>query len=523
MKPIPVSTCNFPEIRQANRLYVDKTSYLYKLITDPSCDMFFMSRPRRFGKSLMISTLKAIFQGRRELFEGLDISGTDYDWKAHPVIHLDMSNCSRGNFEQFCLSLSNLIQNAMAEHNIAYNPARDYADNFGLLISSLAARGIRPVILIDEYDDPVAQLISCPEDAEKIRQTLAPLYRKLKIHDGKIRFVMITGVSKFTKLSIFSALSNLQDISLSDDYASMLGFTEAELDAYYSDYMAAQAAQMNLPTADYRAELRRMYNGYRFWRYRGENVYNPVSINLNLTQNQPAFSCYWTETGRPSILMNTLRRSDVLAIDPECVRGTTHRDFDVIDLNDISVKGLLFQTGYLTITDYNKYTKMFTLAIPNDEVRQDFSLIMASLCAKNSVTWASELGGKLLLRDWEAFFTGLKSLYAGVAYGPKEAHVCEHSYGRCLQFLLQGSGICCSPEVTQADGRTDMVCTHPCAIYIFELKVDRPAAIAMNQMERRQYAAPYAADGRPIWLVGLSFRSDTRQLADCACEPFQRQ
>lgn len=197
------------------------------------------------------------------------------------------------------------------------------------------------------------------------------------------------------------------------------------------------------------------------------------------------------------------------------------RDFDVTDLMHISLTGLLFQTGYLTIRDYNPWTDIYTLGIPDEEVRKDLTLLMASLIGKESVSWATAVGRALLLAHWDEFFKGLRALYAGVAYGPKEQRVCEYSYGRCLSFLLQGNGMACQPESVQADGRADMVCIHPCGIYIFELKVDKPAALAMDQIQKKNYAAPYAADNRPIWLIGLSFDSATRQLTDAVAECYR--
>ena len=521
MQTIPVTTSDFAQIRCDGLLYVDKTAYLHKMISDKGQKYLFISRPRRFGKSLMLSTLKAIFQGRRDLFEGLDISRTGYDWQVHPVIHLNMGFCASENYGQFAQNLPLEIERGLAETGYEYDWKRTYASNFGRAIDTLYAIGHAPVILIDEYDDPVAKTLKDIPTAEKVRSDLAAIYSQLKDRSGKIRFLMVTGVSKFTKMSIFSALSNLQDISFDDRYAAMLGFTEGELDANYSEYMAAHAARMKLDAEAYRTELKRMYNGYRFWKYEGETVYNPVSINMTMARKEPVFIGNWADTGRPSMLMNFLKRRDVLAIDPENDIKASARDFDVTDLANIPVKGLLFQTGYLTIESFNPLSQLFTLRIPDEEVRMDLALLMASLIGKDSVAWASTIGQCLLGFDWDEFFRGLKALYAGVAYGPREPRVCEYSYGRCLAFLLQGQGIVCQQEVTQADGRADMVCTHPCGIYIFELKVDKPAAIAMDQIQKKNYAAPYAADSRPVWIIGLSFDSATRQLTDAVAECFR--
>lgn len=521
MQPIPLDTSDFTYIRQHGQKYIDKTGYLHRLITDPNCHVFFLSRPRRFGKSLMISTLKAIFQGRKELFEGLDIARTDYGWTAHPVINLNMGFCASENYDQFAQNLPREIERGLAEAGYEYDESRSYANNFGHAIDVLADSGRPPVILVDEYDDPVAKTLKNIEVAERVRNDLATIYNQLKDRSGKIRFLMVTGVSKFTKMSIFSVFSNLKDISLDDRHATMLGFTEAELDRYYGDYMTAHAAVMGMDADAYRAELKRMYNGYRFGCENEETVYNPVSINIALTDQKRWFTCGWNETGCPSMLMNFLKRNDFLALDPDKGLKATARDFDVTDLARIQLKGLLFQTGYLTIKDFNPFSQTFTLGIPDAEVRRDYALLMASLIGNGTDTWASAIGQHLLCFEWDEFFSGLKALYAGVAYGSTEKRVCEYSYGRCLSFLLQGQGIVCQPEVVQADGRVDMVCVHPCGIFIFELKVGRPVGVAMDQIQRKNYAAPYAADDRPVWLVGLSFDPQTRQLVGCAKENYR--
>ena len=265
VKPITKDNCDFPTLRQSGCIYVDKTRWLAKLATDVQSRMHFLARPRRFGKSLMISTLKAMFEGRKELFKGLDIMKTGWDWKKrYPVIHLNMGMCAADKYETFDRNLPGAIEDALAGASVKYNPKETPSRNFGMAIDKLAARGAPPVILIDEYDDPVACALKNPDEAEKVRDALAPVYKQMKDRSGKIRFLMITGVSKFTKLSVFSALSSLVDISFDDDYAAMLGYTEGELDEYFSEHMEAHRKVMGLSEKAYRAEIKRLYNGYRF-------------------------------------------------------------------------------------------------------------------------------------------------------------------------------------------------------------------------------------------------------------------
>ena len=512
MKTVSKDTNDFGEIRTNGYVYVDKTAWFHKLATAEGEKMFFLARPRRFGKSLMISTLKAMFEGRKELFRGLAIMKTKWDWKKkHPVIHLNMGLCAAADYERFSANLPRCIERGLAEAGCGYDAKLTPEENFGTAIDKLAAKGKPPVILIDEYDDPVAKALKNVEVAERIRDALAPIYGQMKDRSGKIRFLMITGVSKFTKLSIFSTLSSLVDISFEDDYAAMLGYTEDELDRYFSEHMEAHRKVMGLSAKKYRDEIKRLYNGYRFWLRKGENVYNPVSINLTMANRKDEFELYWAETGKASFLMNFLKRGDVLAVDIDEPGSVVKAELDVSDLGSFPVKGMLYQTGYLTI---GKYTdRLFTLCVPDEEVRQDLSALMSGLVADKDVRWAASIGVTLRLAQWDRFFEGLEALYAGAVYGTTEGKVHELSYARCLKFLLQGQGFRVEQEVSHAGGRTDIVADHPCGTYIFELKVDKPTKLAMSQIQLKKYASPYRAVGKPVWAVALSFKSRGRKFA----------
>ncbi len=518
MQTITVDSNDFAEIRQSGYLYVDKTSWIHHLATAEGRKMFFLARPRRFGKSLMISTLKAMFQGRRDLFEGLAIMDTDWDWEKEkrPVIHINMGMCAAADYDTFASALPGCVKRALVNAGAPYDSAKVPSENFGNAIDYLSDKGTPPAILIDEYDDPVAKALKNPDVAEHVRDTLAPIYGQMKDRSGEIRFLMITGVSKFTKLSIFSTLSSLVDISFEDDYAAMLGYTEDELDRNFSEHMEAHRKVLGMTAEDYRAELRRLYNGYRFWLDEGENVYNPVSINLTMANRKKRFELYWAETGKASFLMNMLKREDMLAIDPDDLEGVPKADLDVSNLESFPVAGMLYQTGYLTIKGYDGTD--FDLCVPDEEVRQDLSALMSGLVADKDDRWAASIGVTLRRARWDKFFEGLKALYAGAVYGSTEGRPHELSYARCLKFLLQGQGFRVMQEVAHAGGRTDIVADHPCGTYVFELKVDKPPKLAMSQIQRKKYAAPYRASGKPVWAVGLSFDGKTRQFTGGVAE-----
>ena len=519
MKPILIDSSSFPELREKGCVYVDKTSWLHRLASGPNA-RFFLARPRRFGKSLMISTLKALFEGRRELFGGLAIDGTDWAWETYPVMHFNFGFAAAPTAEEFRRSFPATVQSVIAEAGGQYDSQELPSVNFGRAIDGLSAanggRGV--VILIDEYDDPVARLLHKPDEAVRVRETLAGFYGQMKDRTEKIRFLMITGVSKFTKMSVFSALSNLIDLSFQDDYAAMLGYTEEELDGFFDGHLRVHASLMGMEYEAYRAELKRWFNGYRFGRGNPATVYNPVSVGFNLAMPEPFFQNYWASTGKASMLMNFLKRGEFLDFDMESVPDLAMEDFDVTDLTDLRAVPMLYQTGYLTIRDFDPVTRWFTLAVPDEEVRQDLATLVTAFRSDRTTDWASTLGRKLLRAQWDDFFDGLKSLYAALPYGPRERRVHEFSFERALMVLLRSQGIRCRVEDRQADGRADVVAEHPCGIYLFELKVDESADAALDQLRRRRYAEPYRASDAPVWLVGLSFNRETRLLDDAKAE-----
>ena len=522
MKPIATNIADFETLRKEGLLYVDKTAHLHRLITKPGSTFFFCARPRRFGKSLSVTTLKSIFLGHREFFDGLAIAKTDYDWKPHAVIHFNWGGVEVSDLATFEETFVKAVSRSLAEAGWTYDETLRPSDNLRDAIDFFYRRdGVGPAILIDEYDDPVAKALADVDLAEKIRTRLSAIYAQFKDNSGKIRFLYITGVSKFTKLSVFSALSSLNDISFETDYAALYGYTEEELSANFEGHLHAKAERMGLTYEAFRAELKRWFNGYRFARYDATTVYNPVSIALTLSSADPAFTATWTSTGRASTLMNYIKREGALSIDPDRETFAGEADFDVADLAHIQPVGLLYQTGYLTIADCSY--GLYTLRVPDEEVRQDLAALLAGAYAGKDAQWSASLGGKLRAGKFDAFFDGLKSLYAQLPYGSHEGfeRKNEFSYTRPLCMLLAAQGFRYDPEVTQTAGRGDLVATHPCGVYIFELKVDATAADALAQIREKGYAEPYRARGLPIIAIGLAFDSKTRQLVDAAVERIQ--
>ena len=340
----------------------------------------------------------------------------------------------------------------------------------------------------------------------------------MKNRTGDIRFLFMTGVSKFTKLSVFSALNNIVDISQDTEYATMFGYTEDELSANFEEHLRDHAAKMGKPYEAYRAEMKRWYNGFRFAPDIETTVYNPISVAYTLRTKKIGFTATWATTGRPSMLMNYLKREDMLRIDYERMSGVTSDEFDVAELRNLQPVAMLYQSGYLTIKDYSPVTGLYTLGVPDEEVRRDLCTLMTGVAARTNMQWASSLGGKLLAERWDDFFDGLQSLYAAMAYGSTERRVHENSYGRCLSFLLASQGFDFTMENVQSNGRADVVAKHPAEVCIFELKVDEPVDKAFAQIRKKGYAEPFRAESRPVWLIGLSFDSKSRHLVDFAVE-----
>ena len=522
MRPIATDTNDFPSLRRDGKIYVDKTEFVHRMVSDANTRLFFISRPRRFGKSLTLSVLKALFSGRRELFEGLYIDKTDWKWEKYPIIHFEFNDVTTTSVADFETSFAIHVQDRLEKAGFAYDKSLPPPENFGNAIESLSAAngGKGVVILIDEYDAPVGYALGDIGMAEAIRDRMSALYSRMKNRTGDIRFLLMTGISKFTRLSVFSALSNLVDVTQRDEYATMFGYTEEELSANFEDHLRAHAEKMGKSYEDYRAEMKKWYNGFRFAKSDPTTVYNPISVALTLYAKEiGGFSATWATTGRPSMLMNYLKREDLLSIDYEKMEGVPASAFDVADLRNLTATALLQQAGYLTVKDYDFASEDFTLGVPDEEVRRDLATLVAGVAAGETDVWAANLGKTLLHANWPKFFAGLKSLYAHMPYGSMEEAPHEAAYQRILCTLLASQGVEYRAEDVQSNGRADIVARHKKGVFIFELKVDEPVDAAFAQIREKGYAEPYRASGIPIWLIGLSFDSKTRRLVDCAAKP----
>ena len=522
MEPrIAQDTADFRELREKGYIYVDKTEQLYRLVNgvDIGGKLYFISRPRRFGKSLMLSTLACIFRGKRELFTGLAIDKLDYDWAEYPILHFSFAGIKAKTLEAFERNFCLRVKKVLTEAECAWNEEASPDANFNQAITDLAKKKGKPVvILIDEYDAPVGHTLTDTKLASDIRQELSDFYIQIKECAADVRFMMMTGVTRFAQLSVFSALNNLNDLTMDSRYATLLGYTEEELDANFDEDMRKHAQVMGLSYEDYRAELRRWYNGYRFAKNNTVRVYNPVAIAKTIGPKEPSFAPTWSKTGRPSVLINYLTMHDIEDRDYENVHGISESTLDVCNLKAIKPVSMLYQGGYLTIKDFkNPY---FILGVPNEEVRIDLNSLLLQYAAKeeDGEVLRDAAGFALQEADFETFFAQVRALFAHLPYGSTEDRVPEAAYQRILYVLLAAGPFRVTAEDRQAQGRADIVVESDERVFIFELKVDETAQAALAQIKERGYAEPYKALGKPIHLIGLNFKSANHSLEGSVVE-----
>ena len=514
MKRITSSVYTFENIIRDHFLYVDKTEYIWKLIEPPQ-EMYFLSRPRRFGKSLMISTLKTIFEGRRELFDGLAISKKEYDWKPYPVIHLDMGNCSAKTPKALEGFIEDRLCDIAAEHGVTLR-GQSNATRFESLISALGKQE-KVVILIDEYDKPILNNVTNPE-ADAILSVLKGFYSTVKTCEDLERFVFITGVTKFCHVSLFSDLNNLTDITMRSDYATMFGYTQSELEHYFSDRIKATAQAQKISEEELKRKLKTWYDGYCF-EETSETVYNPVSI-AKFFENDGKFDNYWFATGTPSFLMELAKKTDFNFEDAvsKAVPGVT---FDAFEIPNIDPVTLLLQTGYLTIKSseirFNK--RWFWLDFPNEEVAESFSTYLLNSYVGRTQrevgSFSADLATAFLEGNLNQARKVLEAFFAGVPYTTHKKS--EATFQSIFYAIFRLLGFNIEAESCTNDGRIDAVVQTEDHIYLFEFKLDKDDS-ALSQIKEKEYFKKYLLTPKKITLIGVNFDSEKGQLIDWQTE-----
>ncbi len=510
-KYITPSVYSFENLINDNFLYVDKTEYLWKLV-QPNNAMYFLSRPRRFGKSLTISTLEAIFQGKKELFRGLAIYDKPYDWKQYPVIHLDMSQGAASKADGLQDNLNDLLERVAHEHNMELHGS-NLNIRFVNLITDLAAGDSKAVILIDEYDKPILDNITNPE-LPGIFGVLKSFYSAIKSCNANERFVFITGVSKFCHVSLFSDLNNLLDISMNAHYATMLGYTQTEFEQNFAEWIDYTAEKQDLSRDEYLAQIKSWYDGYRF-EETAERVYNPVSL-AHFFINDGKFRNYWFETGTPTFLMELVQNGNFnfTSILSESISGPT---FDAFELDDIDLVTLLYQTGYLTIREieYKFGQTYFRLDFPNREVSESFNRRILNAYSKRPqrevVNFCLALTEAVIAGNLPNFQKSLEVFFAGIPYDVHRKS--EANFQNIFFAIFKLLGFNIHAESRTSDGRIDAVIETDKFIYLFEFKLDKDDS-ALSQIKEKEYFKPYLLSPKKITLVGASFSTETGKISD---------
>ena len=507
-KLYPVGIQNFEKIRRDGSCYIDKTEKIYRLVKTGS--YYFLSRPRRFGKSMLISTLDAYFQGKKELFGGLAIEALEKEWKQYPVLHLDLNAKKFDEPED----LIRLVDRQLLIYEEQYGRVGTDVtidDRFVSLIRNAAAKtGNRVVILVDEYDKPLLQSIGNESLQNEYRNILKAFYGVLKSMDGYIRFALLTGVTKFGKISVFSDLNNLEDISWDRNYFDICGISEQELQDNFSDDIQALADANGQTFTQACEQLKADYDGYHFYPY-SPGIYNPFSLLNTFKKRQ--YGRYWFETGTPTYLVELLKshKYDLYRMAHE---KTTSDVLDSIDASSTNPIPVIYQSGYLTIKGYIPEPRIYELGFPNREVEEGFLKFLLPYYTPLQETEGGfaiwEFISDVKSGDIDSFMKRLQAFLADCPY--EMAKDIELHYQNVLFIVFRLAGLYTQVEYHTSQGRIDLVLQTPGYVYIMEFKLDGSAEQAIAQIEEKQYALPFAKDSRKVYIIGVNFSSTTRNI-----------
>ncbi|WP_455623096.1 ATP-binding protein [Parabacteroides sp.] len=510
----PIGIQNFEKIRKDGYVYVDKTALIYQLAQTGS--YYFLSRPRRFGKSLLLSTLEAYFQGKKELFSGLAMEKLEKDWTEYPILHFDLNISQYDSPDSLYKILNDILSRYEEEYGTRPSEVTLPLRFAGVIDRAYRKTGQRAVILVDEYDKPLLQTLHDKELQAKLRNMLKPFYGVLKTMDRAIRFALLTGVTKFGKISVFSDLNNLNDISRWDAYYDLCGVNEQELLSNFEEDIHDLSLAQGLTDEACRAKLKSMYDGYHF-EESTPGIYNPFSL-LN-TFAKRKFGSYWFETGTPSYLVELLRRHHY-DLERMAHEETSADTLDGVDSTDSDPIPVIYQSGYLTIKDYDPRFGMYKLGFPNLEVEEGFVKYLLPFYANvNASKTPFEIGQfvrEVEAGDYDAFFRRLRSFFADTSYeaivGRNPERDTELHYRNVLFIVFKLVGLYTQVEYHTSEGRIDLVLQTDRYIYIMEFKLNGTAEEALRQINEKQYVLPFASDERKLIKLGVNFSSETRNI-----------
>lgn len=517
----PCGIASFQDLRERGCVYVDKTDLVYEMTRTK---FVFLSRPRRFGKSLLCSTIKAYFEGRKDLFEGLRIMDLEKEWKTYPVLHFSISSIKDNKIEDMPMALGcmlNKYEEIYGRDESEQSPGKRFQ---GIIKRARQQTGQQVVVIIDEYDSPMLTYMHDEESKAKVRQILQEFYQVLKDSDEDERFVFITGITKFSQMSIFSTLNNLSNITMNEKYARICGIAEDELHDVFDNDVEMLAEKYYMSKDEMYAELKCMYDGYHFTESK-EDIYNPYSLLLAF------FNCrldsYWFASGTPTFIINELKRNatDILKYDGATSSAS---EFDQPTENMASPLPLLYQAGYLTIKSYNFLARTYRLGLPNAEVRvglmENILPIVNGTKRADNMSYASNILTYFAEEDYDKAMATLQAFLYSIPYMQQgkdylnDLATLEAFYQRDLYIFFSGMSALVQCEVMMAEGRTDLVMRMGDKTFVCEFKVSANAKSALDQIDRKKYFEPYRTVQRQIIKVGAYFDVKERTLKDWRVE-----
>lgn len=518
LKLYPVGIQTFERIRKENKLYIDKTEYVYRMTHSGGC-YFFLSRPRRFGKSLLVSTFESYFSGKKELFEGLVIEKLEQEWMEYPVLHFDMSGGKHMEKEQLEDYLSNRLEAEERKWGITHTKRGANDRLTELITTAYEISGKQVVVLIDEYDAPMLDVAHERKTLDELRNVMRNFYSPLKMCEPMLRFVFLTGITKFSQVSIFSELNNIKNISLDDEYAGVCGITKEELLTQMSEDIDMLAEAQGMTREETIAKLKENYDGYHF-SPASPDVFNPYSL-LNCFDDKN-FGAYWFSSGTPTYLINMLRKFKVL---PAKIGRSLARSsaFDAPTENLKTITPLLYQSGYITIKGYDKMSQLFTLDLPNKEIKVGLfeSLLpyyLEGMYAEEGDVAIAQMSVLIRQGDMDGALRLLQEFLGTVPYCNNTNYEGHYQQVLFIIFTLLTHFVV-DVEVHTPNGRVDVVMETEDTLYLIELKLNKSAQSAMQQINLKQYGQRFARCGKPIVKVGVNFDAKKGNIEDWIIEP----
>lgn len=512
----PIGIQSFAEMIKDGFVYIDKTELIYQMVqTGRAC---FLSRPRRFGKSLLVSTLEALFKSEKELFKGLWIFSSDYDWKTYPVISLDFSMLVTDSYEALVRTLQDQLQAIADQYDIGEIRKETPPETLIALVHRLFVIG-RVVILIDEYDKPILDRLNDNELVDRFRDLFKSFYGHIKGLGKYLRFTLLTGVTKFTQVSLFSGMNNLEDLSFNPNYASLLGITENEIKKYFISEINVIAKTTQQTDDEILEKIRTWYNGYKFSGVlNAHSVYNPLSLMSYFKSHRLAN--YWFATGTPTFAYQLIREQNYELPDfesPIVIGNSIEMNHEP---NSLDLMTLLYQTGYLTIKNYDERTQRYTLKFPNEEVRRSFFEHLfhhfSELKEFQISKFLTSIEQNLQEKNFESFFESVNGLLSSIPYA---IHVSNEAYYHSLIYLLMKLlGFNVNAEVMTGTGRVDLIVKQNDSVMIFEFKFNRSANDALQQIKNQNYHSQYLHSGNKLYLIGANLDGPTRTIDEWECE-----